>query len=583
MKRNLSVAIFLLWASFALGQTCPNPILISPVNGQSNVPVNASISWNSVVGVTGYKISIGTTAGGGDIINDLNVGSATSFTPPNGLPELTEIFVTVSLFFFDTATGEITLACNSESFFTEDVTTPPPCTSMINPLNGATDVNFATNISWGASPTATGYRLTLGTAPGLGDLLNNQVLGNQLFYDPPVDFPILTTIYVQITPYNENGSLAPCPAESFTTGDVVTIPGCTSLISPLNGAINVPLTPFLEWTAVPGATGYRVILGSTPFTTDVLDNVVFSTNSTFVINFEPNKTYFMTIIPFNDAGEAFGCTQESFSTILGCGPYFDITTGDLITLNPPIDFPEIISFCDDQLPFTTTTTDVADGYRWFRIDAAGNELLISETAEVVLEEAGDYRYEAYNTVEQSGITIECPSEQIFSLIVSTPARITGVTLAEIATGTRITVSAEGPGDYEYALDNIDGPYQDSNVFETTAEFEYRIYVRDKFGCGITEEIVNQDLTLNGFPKFFTPNGDGINDFWQFILPEALNENPLEVIYIFDRSGNLLAQIDPFSQGWDGNLNGGPLPSSDYWFRARLINERIVNGHFTLKR
>lgn len=583
MKRSVLFSLVLLWTYISLAQTCPNPVLSSPLDGATNVPVDATISWNSVIGVTGYIISIGTTPGGVDIINTLNVGSATSFTPPTGLPQLTQIFVTISLFYFDTGIGEIILPCTSESFVTEDVTTPPPCTSLNNPINGATNVNIATNIAWGFSPTATGYRLTMGTAPGLGDLVNNQDLGNQLFYDPPTDLPTLTTIYVQVTPYNENVSLVTCPEELFVTGDVATIPGCTSLTSPLDGSINVPLTPFLEWTAVPGATGYRVILGSTPFIADVLDNVVFTTNSTFVINFEPNKTYFITIIPFNDAGEAIGCTQESFSTVLGCGPYFDIATGELITLNPVIDFPEIISFCDDQLPYTTTATDVAEGYRWFRIDATGNEILISETAEVVLENPGEYRYEAYNTVVQSGFMIECPTEQLFSLVVSAPATITGVNLSEQATGTRITIEVEGPGDYEYALGSIDGPYQESNVFDVPAEFEYRIYARDKFGCGITEEIVKQDLTLNGFPKFFTPNGDGINDYWQFVPPPSLSQNPLEVIFIFDRFGNLLAQIDPVSRGWDGNINGAPLPSSDYWFRARSINNGEVHGHFALKR
>ncbi|MGI9545753.1 MAG: T9SS type B sorting domain-containing protein, partial [Flavobacteriaceae bacterium] len=161
--------------------------------------------------------------------------------------------------------------------------------------------------------------------------------------------------------------------------------------------------------------------------------------------------------------------------------------------------------------------------------------------------------------------------------------ITDINLSELGNGTRIEIEVEGPGDYEYALDNINGPYQDSNVFETSAEFLYTIYVRDKNGCGLTEEIVEQDITLQGFPKFFTPNGDGINDFWQFVPPEALSQNPLEVIYIFDRFGKLLTQVDPFSQGWDGNFNGSPLPSSDYWFKARSINNGFVSGHFSLKR
>ena len=169
------------------------------------------------------------------------------------------------------------------------------------------------------------------------------------------------------------------------------------------------------------------------------------------------------------------------------------------------------------------------------------------------------------------------------MIVSGPATVTNVDLSEQGLGTRIELTVEGPGDYEYALNNIDGPYQDSNIFDTSSEFFYTVYIRDKNGCGITEELIEQDITLDGFPKFFTPNGDGINDFWQFVPPESLPQNPLEVIFIFDRYGKLLVQIDPISRGWDGNFNGLPLPSSDYWFRARSINDTEIQGHFALKR
>ena len=148
------------------------------------------------------------------------------------------------------------------------------------------------------------------------------------------------------------------------TGAVASLPGCTTLVSPLDGEINVPLTPLIEWAAVAGAAGYKVTIGSSPFTTEVLDNVVFSTNSTFVIDFEPNRTFFITIIPFNAAGEAIGCGQESFSTIVGCGPYFDSVTGELIIINPEISFPDTISFCQDELPFLVSSTDTAEEFSW---------------------------------------------------------------------------------------------------------------------------------------------------------------------------------------------------------------------------
>ena len=572
--------ILLLCVGQLVSQECPSAVLVSPVNGSTDVPVNTTISWNSVPGVPGYIISIGTTPGGGEVVNEINVGNATSYTPPLGLPDNSTIYVTVTLFFFQ---GISPIPCATESFTTIDITTPPGCTFMRNPLDGATNVNIASSISWLYAPTATGYRITLGTAPGLGDIVNDLDVGNVLSFNPPGDLPTSTTVYVEIVPYNENGDNGPCPEESFTTGDLATLPGCTSLISPFDGEINVPLTPNISWTEVSEATGYLVTLGSTPFSSEVLDNVLFLTNSTFVINFEPNTTYFIRIIPFNDAGQALGCMQESFSTVLGCGPFFDPNTGELIDLNPVIDFPDRLSFCSDELPVTVTSTDTATGFRWYEIDRFGIEQLISDTDEVVIENPGQYRYEAFDTLEQSGASITCVSAQPFDVIVSGAATVTEINLSEQGTGTRIEVLVEGPGDYEYALNNIDGPYQDSNIFDTSSEFFYTVYIRDKNGCGITEEFIEQDITLDGFPKFFTPNGDGINDFWQFVPPETLTQNPLEVIYIFDRYGKLLVQIDPISPGWDGTFNGVPLPSTDYWFRARSLNNTEIQGHFALKK
>ncbi|PCJ98375.1 MAG: hypothetical protein COA50_02405 [Flavobacteriaceae bacterium] len=578
MLRKLQYLFIFFCCSLGYGQTCPS--LTNPIDGATNVSVNTSISWNSVVGVPGYLISIGTTPGGTDIINSQSIGSATSFTPALGLPENTQVYVTITLFFIN----QPNIVCGSETFTTENVVTPPPCTTLNSPADGSTNINGATNLSWGYSSTATGYRLTLGTTPGGGEILNNVDLNNTLFYNPPLDFPPDTQIYILITPYNENGSIPGCNEESFTTGPVAVLPGCATMTSPLNGAINVPLTPLLEWTDVPGAAGYRVSLGSSPFVNDVLDNVAFGTNSTFVLDFEPNSTFFISITPFNAAGEAISCGQESFSTILGCGPYFDAVTGELVTLNPEINFPDTISFCQNEVPFLAHTTDVADGYRWYKIDTLGNETLISESDEVALTEIGQYRYEAYNFISQFVNTIECPSSKEFSVVSSELATITNVEISGPIGNTAISIQITGIGDYEYALNNSNGPFQDSNTFTSLPEVNsYTVYVRDKNGCGTVEQKIEQDITVEGFPKFFTPNGDGINDFWQFIPPPLTNESNLIYIQIFDRYGNFLAQIDPESQGWDGRYRGKSLPSSSYWFRAVSVDGEPVQGAIALKR
>jgi gliding motility-associated-like protein len=87
----------------------------------------------------------------------------------------------------------------------------------------------------------------------------------------------------------------------------------------------------------------------------------------------------------------------------------------------------------------------------------------------------------------------------------------------------------------------------------------------------------------GFPAFFTPNGDGFNDFWKI---EGVNKvfNTESKVYIYDRFGKLVKEIEARdSKGWDGNYRGAPLMADDYWYVVNLEDGRIVKGHFALKR
>ena len=82
-------------------------------------------------------------------------------------------------------------------------------------------------------------------------------------------------------------------------------------------------------------------------------------------------------------------------------------------------------------------------------------------------------------------------------------------------------------------------------------------------------------------RFFTPNNDGYNDFWQIIASET--EPDLEII-ILDRFGKLLGTINPLDRGWDGKYQGKNMPATDYWFIVRRpSNGRIYRGHFALVR
>ncbi|WP_413511474.1 T9SS type B sorting domain-containing protein [Myroides odoratus] len=154
---------------------------------------------------------------------------------------------------------------------------------------------------------------------------------------------------------------------------------------------------------------------------------------------------------------------------------------------------------------------------------------------------------------------------------------------------RISIVIEAPTNssvFEYALD--EGAYQDSRVFYDVANGTHRVWVRYKDNRSICPQYM--DVFILGYPKFFTPNGDGFNDTWN--IP-TLKGHPEAVIYIYDRYGKLLTQLSPAKDGWDGTFNGKPMPSTDYWFTVEYLEDaRNANqvprkvqfkGHFSLKR
>lgn len=571
-------AILLLWGSISnmIAQECPNPV--SPTNGQNNVPVESTISWEEVTGITGYIVTVGTTPGGGEIANEQPTGSDAFYVPPLGLPESSEIFVTVSLFFFD----QPNIICETYSFTTENVVDPPACTALVSPPDGAIDVNVGTLLIWEYAPKATGYRLTISTSPGAGDIADNLDVGNVLSYNPSVNFPPGTTIYVVVSPYNENGNALGCDEQSFTTGELGDPPPCTQLISPEDGAFNVPLTPLIEWLPAPGAIGYKLYVGDTPFNNNVLDGVVFTNTSTFVLNFDPNTTYFIRIVPFNKAGDAQGCPQESFSTILGCGPYIDPDTGELIDFNPQLTFPEVVGICEGELPTRVEAIDQADGYRWYFVNEFGAEALISEENFIDIETIGFYRLEAYNIIGEKDGEIECSSSQPFEVVLSSPATIERIEIGQVADLYYIDAEVSGLGDYEYSIESSDGPYQIFSIFNALPLGNYTLYVRDKNGCGV----VSRDFTIakppTGFPPYFSPNGDGFNDFWTYVPPE-FNALQIKSIFIYDRFGKLLINFGRTSRGWDGTYNNNPMPADGYWYRATTRDNQEIRGYFSLVR
>ena len=184
--------------------------------------------------------------------------------------------------------------------------------------------------------------------------------------------------------------------------------------------------------------------------------------------------------------------------------------------------------------------------------------------------AGTYTVETVKLTQNNGTECNYKSAEV---VVNSSSPIFEINILTNDFSNFYTVEVDvidnGLGYYEYSLDT--GSFQSFTRFYDVEPGIHTIKVRDKSNlCG---DFSYQFTALN-YPRFFTPNEDGINDSWNI---KDLRNNPDATIKIFTRLGRLVSIIKPNGLGWNGYNNLGKKESgSDYWF----IVEYIKNGVFT---
>ncbi len=113
---------------------------------------------------------------------------------------------------------------------------------------------------------------------------------------------------------------------------------------------------------------------------------------------------------------------------------------------------------------------------------------------------------------------------------------------------------------------------------------YEVRITAPGGCVTTG---NVSVTLEEpevkIPNAFTPNGDGRNDFFNFIVAV-----PVDIIQfrVFNRWGQLVYDNGDPGRGWDGTQNGNPAPSDVYVYQIILrfaSGDKTFSGDVTLIR
>ena len=94
------------------------------------------------------------------------------------------------------------------------------------------------------------------------------------------------------------------------------------------------------------------------------------------------------------------------------------------------------------------------------------------------------------------------------------------------------------------------------------DITYSIIATALGGCSDTDQVFIKVLKMPWIPNTFTPNNDGINDYWEIKYMEDYKQNHVQV---FTRTGQLVFESRGIYKAWDGTKKGKPLPVDVYYY------------------
>ena len=401
------------------------------------------------------------------------------------------------------------------------------------------------------------------------------------------------------TPDNEQGVLV-CDSQTPTG---VSLEAITDFVINDSYEIQWQTSPDnINWTDIPGATN------------EIFEVTALTTSTYYRVNFATDA---------DNLGSPF-CSFLSEAFLVEVAELPD----------PPISNGDQLGCSDEPFPALAVTVQSGETVLWFDTPSGGN-IVASNTSSFVPETAGTFYAQAiidgiecaspsrtavtltvfpsvnFDTTQEDieicpgdGITLAAPLSNLNyswstgattqSIVVDATGSftVTGtsggtcndlktftvtttilpeIVPIEINTGTTVTIETVNTGNFEYSLNGIE--YQESPTFTDVRAGFVTAFVRNVAGCA-PAFITFYNIRI---PSFFTPNGDGVNDF--FTLPDLQFFSQSE-LQIFDRNGKLLFVDSGPTMRWDGVFNGVRMPVTDYWYSLKLDN-REFKGHVSL--
>jgi gliding motility-associated-like protein len=384
-----------------------------------------------------------------------------------------------------------------------------------------------------------------------------------------------------------------------------------------NPNISNPIASPLETTA------YYVVLDSAGCAT--LDSVVVNVNlpPQFVINEGVNPVEFCnesSVLLYATSNNEWNYTwsgpedaQGDSANVSSAGLYtllvtdnFGCNNSETVTLvvipNASFDFSElrnILCCTEDEIIFNPEffiNNGLALSEIYWNGDLISGEITVSSSENAVIEQ------NVLSTLDENGCITEvlldfetkCADPEILSIDTvysSLPVEFNVIYVESEGAYYEFdwSINSTLSGSFvDYTVQNpVFVPSENEGEYTTSVEV-YSYYLLNNDEYYLCQEVAEQNFKVifvnnSKIPDAFTPNGDGVNDYFYPVL-DALSI--VKEFRIYNRWNQMVYQLSDNSQGWDGNFKENKQPADLYLYYIKIetpVGDEIYKGSFTLIR
>ena len=189
--------------------TLAAPLLASPADGSTGVPINPTLTWNASGGATSYRLQVSITVSFSNIVFDRS-GITGTAAVVSGLSNKTLYYWRVY------ASNASCLSIESSPWRFTTIEAAPAAPLLASPPDGAIEVLTNPTLKWNVSSGATSYRVQVSTAPSFSTTVRDTsgITADSL----RLRILLINTIYYwRVYASNAGGTSPPSTPWSFTT------------------------------------------------------------------------------------------------------------------------------------------------------------------------------------------------------------------------------------------------------------------------------------------------------------------------------------------------------------------------------